>query len=77
MKDNIFFLDADLIELALNNLVDQRNFLQKISWGERFLSPQVDVSAQGQKGSEEEREEITHPPPRSSSPVWLFTHLTP
>jgi hypothetical protein len=48
MKKDIFFLKADLVELALNNLVDQKNFLGKILWGERSFSCQVDGSGEAQ-----------------------------
>ena len=69
MKEDILFRYANLIELALNNLVNQKNFLRKILWGESFFSCQIDGSAKGQKDTEEEREEISYPSPRSSSPV--------
>lgn len=48
MKKDIFFLKADLIELALNNLVDQKNFLRKILRGESSFLCQVDVSGEAQ-----------------------------
>ena len=63
MKEDIFFLDADLIELALNNLVDQKNFLRKILWREGFVSLQVGISAKGQKDTDEEGEKVTDPTP--------------
>ena len=69
MKEDILFWNANLIELALDDLVNQKNFLRKILWGESFFSGQIDVSAKGQKDTEEEGEEITDPSPRSSSPV--------
>ena len=77
MKKDILFLKANLIELALNNLVDQKNSFGKILWRERFFSCQIEVSAKCQKDAEEKGEEITHPPPRSPSPVWFFSHSTP
>ena len=74
MKEDILLLNPHLIKLALDDLIDQENFFRIILLRERFFSCQIDVSAKDQEGTEEEREEITDPPPRSSSPVWPFTH---
>ena len=76
MKKDILFRNADLIKLALDDLVDQRSFFRKILRRERFFSRQIDISPQGQNGTQEEGEDITHPPYRSPSPVWLFSHST-
>lgn len=59
--EDIFFLDADLIELALNNLVDQKYFLRKILWREGFVPLQVGISAKDQKCTEKEGEKVTDP----------------
>ena len=74
MKKDVLFLNAHLIKLALDDLIDQKNFFGKILLRERFLSYQKEVSANNQKGTEKEREEITHPPSRPSSLVWFFSH---
>jgi hypothetical protein len=63
MKENIFFLNADLIELALNNLVDQKNFLRKILRREGFVLSQKEISTKGQKDTEEKGEKVTDPTP--------------
>src|SRR4030067_3266355 len=76
MKEDILFRDADLIKLALDDLIDQKNFFRKILLGERSFEYQIGVPAKGQKDTKEKGEEITHPPPRSSSPMWLFSHST-
>ncbi len=76
MKKDILFLNAELIQLTLNNLVDQKNFLRKIFRGEGFFSCQVDICAEAQQDAEKEKENITHPPLPSSSPVRLFSHGT-
>jgi hypothetical protein len=65
MQEDILFLNANLIELALNNLVDQKNFLRKILWRERFFPSQITISAKGQKRTEEKGEKVTDPRLRS------------
>jgi hypothetical protein len=47
MEENTLFLNADLIELALNDLVDQKNFLRKIVWREGFVLSQKKISTNG------------------------------
>ena len=74
MKEDILFRNADLIKLALDDLIDQKNFFRKILLGERSFEYQIGVPAKGQKDTKEKGEEITHPPTRSSSPMWLFSH---
>ncbi len=76
MKKDILFRNTDLIKLALDDLVDQRCFFRKILRRERLFSGQIDISPEGQNGTGEEGEEITHPPHRSSSPVRLSSHST-
>jgi hypothetical protein len=63
VKEDILFLNTNLIELALNNLVNQKNFPRKILWRERFFSCQIGDSAKGQKDTEEKGEEVTDPTP--------------
>ena len=76
MKEDILFRNADLIKLALDDLIDQKNFFRKILLRERFFLFQKGISAKGQEDTEEEGEKVTDPTPRSPSPVWLFSHLT-
>ena len=76
MEEDILSWYSDLVELALDDPVDQKNFLRKIFLGGRFLSCQKVITAKGQKDTEKEGEKITDPTPRSSPPVWLFSHST-
>ena len=54
MKEDILLLNPHLVKLALDDLIDQKNFFGKILLRERFLSRQIDVSAKDKEGPEEE-----------------------
>jgi hypothetical protein len=62
-KEDIFSGYPDLVKLALDDLVDQKNLFRKILLGERFFFRQIGHSAKGQKDAEEEGEKVTDPTP--------------
>jgi hypothetical protein len=74
MEEDILSRYSDLVQLALDDPVDQKNLLRKILLREGPLSYQIRVCAEGQDDTEEKGEKVAEPPPRSSSPVWLFGH---
>jgi hypothetical protein len=76
VKENILLWNTHLMNLVLDDLMNQKNFLRKSFRTEGFLPSQVNISRDYQKRAKEEREEITYPSPRSSSPVWSFEHST-
>ena len=61
MEEDILSRYSNLVQLALDDLVDQKNLFRKILLGERFFFRQIGHSAKGQKHAEEEGEKVTDP----------------
>ena len=74
MEEDILSRYSDLVQLALDDPVDQKNFLRKIFLRKRSFSCQIRVCAEGQDDTEEKGEKVPEPSPRSPSPVRLFGH---
>ena len=54
MEKNVFSRYPDLVQLTLDDLVDQKNFLRKIFLRKRFFSYQIGVCTEGEEASEQE-----------------------
>jgi hypothetical protein len=63
MEEDILSRYSNPVQLALDDLVDQKNLFRKILLGERFFFRQIGHSAKGQKNAEEEGEKVTDPTP--------------
>jgi hypothetical protein len=73
-KEDIFSGYSDPVELALDDLVDEKYLLSKSFRAEGSLPGQISICSKCQKKAEEEREKITQPIPGSSSAVSWFSH---
>jgi hypothetical protein len=63
VREDVLLGNTGFVELALDDLADEKNFLRKFLWGKRLLPNQIGISQKGQKRPKEKREKVTHPSP--------------
>jgi hypothetical protein len=54
MEKDVFSRYSDFIQLTLDDLVDQKNFLRKIFLRKRYFSQKIGIRAEGEKTPEHE-----------------------